>query len=83
MVPKLDSESLINKDAETRGCAVPNSGLCETVTMLKKAYVVEQQQLAHVERTRVVFYTEPLCGGTGGIVLCTDRAVVRYITATF
>jgi hypothetical protein len=51
--------------------------------MLKKAYVVEQQQLAHVERTRVVFYTEPLCGGTGGIVLCTDRALVRYITAIF
>jgi predicted nucleic-acid-binding protein len=74
---RLTAELLFYSEDQSTGCGVPNSSLCETVRVLEHVYYAEQQLLLQFQRSRVVVYTAPICGGTGGTVLCADRASVR------
>jgi hypothetical protein len=73
----LGDDQFLHSDAECTGCAVPDSRLCETVSVLLNAHITEQQQLLYLRSTRTTVYTAAICGGTGGTVLCADRALVR------
>jgi hypothetical protein len=42
-------------------CAFPNSVQCDSVIVLQRLYVAEQQQLQRVASSRVIVYNAPTC----------------------